>query len=154
MSAADPLDIHHGASVAEHAATLTSAAATVLADAERFSLRPASLSVDSTFGALSVTVYLPSEDKAGVDALAGAYGLPVVGDSPVLYSRRGPVTLDGHPATVTVSTGRRPGPDPARALAVAEPATQEVAPVIAAPVHVESERAGERPALALVGGAR
>lgn len=149
MTAPDPTDVHEGATPEEHADLLTDLFTAVVTDCRRLALRPREITVGSALALLLARVYLPSADVAGVDALAGAYGLPVDdGRSDKLYLRCGSVVLDGHEVTVTVFTSRPDGLAGERALAVAEPPTRDVA-AIAAPVHVESQRAQARPALAV-----
>jgi hypothetical protein len=130
---------------AEHATTFTAVFAALVGDCERFALRPADVSIaDHGDNQPSAMVYLPGADIAGVDALAGAYDLPADDrDSDRIYSRRGPVVLDGHTTTVAIYTARPDQPttvEPALAAAERAPSTQAVA-AIAPPVRVPSERA-------------
>jgi hypothetical protein len=148
---ADPTDVHEGATPEQHAAALTGVFTALVDAAQRFGLRPAAVDIASLYGNLSLIAQLPGWDTAGVDALAGAYGLPADdGQSEHLYLRCGPAVLDGTACTVTIYTGRPRGPVPAAgSVALTVPDTREVAPVTAAPVRVDSERAEQRPALAV-----
>lgn len=144
------VDVHDGATPDELADLYVGVVTALATDCRRLALRPGSVTISTSLGVLSATVYLPSDDVPGVDALAGAYGLDPHDGSPELYERRGPVVLAGHAATVTVYTTRPDEPQAVRALAVADPPTRPAAPVVAAPVKVPAERAKAR-TLAVVG---
>lgn len=149
--AASPMhdDVHGGATTQQHAATFTGVFGALTAECQRFGLRPSTVSVSALFGLVSASVGLPGDDTAGVDDLAGAYGLPPAEDIPTLYSRRGQaviggvdalqVHLDVYTSRPTVPAGVAVAAVQAAPTADGEP-TRDV-PAVAAPVRVPSERA-------------
>lgn len=122
------VDVHAGVTAEQHRNTFVAVLSAIARGSEQFGLRPTTVSVSALFGLVSVTVGLPSEDIAGVDALADAYELPVDDASNEhLHLRCGPANVNGATVTLTVYTGR-PG---APAAYVVEPVTAPM-PVTAA----------------------
>jgi hypothetical protein len=143
-------DVHDGATAAEHHTAFTAVFGAVATQCQRLDLRPSSVSISALFGLLSATVGLPGGDTAGVDALAGVYGLAPDDGADTIYARRGEVTDGDRDDAVThhlmvFTTRPEPSAELAVTAAVDESATREVA-AIAGPVRVEATR--------VAGGAR